>query len=319
MLAELRDSEEKEIEEFYVMSWSDDSKHLIAAGKLKSRAKWSEDDDDNHILPCPLKIFDVVTGKVIARLSGHNEEVFCIKKIHFKNENYLITCSEDGRIIKWLMNEDWSSLVDSEFVDDLTTSVATGLTFVPACGNLYFIAACDEGLKLFDFEMGKMIERWDGQYTYLCDCIKFVDCKEIESETGEYFLISRGVEVLDPANEKDIPEPNKCILHKLTIPPTKDDKWILEDVGRFEHESYDANTWIMRFASNGRYLVAPTAVGKVFIWNIRSKQVVGILEDHNQDVRDILYFPGRKMMLTCADDSKVNIYVQSDESEESKS
>jgi WD40 repeat protein len=57
----------------------------------------------------------------------------------------------------------------------------------------------------------------------------------------------------------------------------------------------------MRIASNGRYLVAPTAVGKVYIWNIRTKQLVGILEDHNQDVRDILFYPGRQILLTCAD------------------
>jgi len=30
--------------------------HIIIAGKLKDRKKWSSEDDDNHILPCPLKV-----------------------------------------------------------------------------------------------------------------------------------------------------------------------------------------------------------------------------------------------------------------------
>jgi hypothetical protein len=54
-----------------------------------------------------LKIFSVLSGKVIATLEGHAEEVLCMKKITFKGENYLVTSSEDGRIIKWRMNRDW--------------------------------------------------------------------------------------------------------------------------------------------------------------------------------------------------------------------
>jgi len=31
--------------------------HIVIAGKLKDRNKWSIEDDDNHILPCPLKVY----------------------------------------------------------------------------------------------------------------------------------------------------------------------------------------------------------------------------------------------------------------------
>jgi hypothetical protein len=49
-ICELRDEKEENIEEFYHMQWSDNSKHLIVSGKMKSRSKWSEEDEDNCIL-----------------------------------------------------------------------------------------------------------------------------------------------------------------------------------------------------------------------------------------------------------------------------
>lgn len=90
-----------------MLVWSNDGKHVIVGGKHKSRTKWSQDDEDNAILPTALKIFNVLTGEVVARLEGHTEEIFCLKKVVFQDENYLLTCGEDGRFIRWKMNEDY--------------------------------------------------------------------------------------------------------------------------------------------------------------------------------------------------------------------
>ena len=38
------------------------------------------------------------------------------------------------------------------YIDDLTTYMAVHTSFLPNCGNKYFVAACDDGIKLFDFE-----------------------------------------------------------------------------------------------------------------------------------------------------------------------
>jgi hypothetical protein len=38
----------------------------------------------------------------------------------------------------------------------MTTCMAISLSFLPNCGNKYFIAACDDGIKLFDFEQSKV-------------------------------------------------------------------------------------------------------------------------------------------------------------------
>lgn len=106
LLRNIRDSLEDQIDEFYCGQFIGD--YIITAGKLKDRHRWSTEDSDNHILPCPIKIFDVASTEQIARLEGHSEEILCVKTLTFKGENYLISTSQDGYIMKWLMDETWT-------------------------------------------------------------------------------------------------------------------------------------------------------------------------------------------------------------------
>lgn len=109
-LRHIRDHTETQIDEFYcgqILPAADDGL-LVTGGKLKNRHRWSAEDNDNHILPCPIKIFNLITGERIAKLDGHTEEILCIKAVVFKGNNYLISTSQDGYIIKWHMSEDWT-------------------------------------------------------------------------------------------------------------------------------------------------------------------------------------------------------------------
>lgn len=53
------------------------------------------------------QIFDLVEGKVVTQLAGHNEEILSIKAVQFKGENYFLSTSQDGYLIKWKMSADW--------------------------------------------------------------------------------------------------------------------------------------------------------------------------------------------------------------------
>lgn len=55
LLRRIRDHGETQIEEFYCGKFSNDQELIVAGGKLKNRSVWSSQDDDNHILPCPIK------------------------------------------------------------------------------------------------------------------------------------------------------------------------------------------------------------------------------------------------------------------------
>lgn len=50
------------------MQFSVDDLKLIVGGKSKSRDVWCEDEEDNAVLPCPIKIFGArAVGKRVRR------------------------------------------------------------------------------------------------------------------------------------------------------------------------------------------------------------------------------------------------------------
>lgn len=57
LIQKLRDPDEKHIDEFYCGHFTSDMQdHIVTGGKLKDRHRWSAEDEDNHILPCPIKV-----------------------------------------------------------------------------------------------------------------------------------------------------------------------------------------------------------------------------------------------------------------------
>ncbi|KAJ2960794.1 hypothetical protein NQZ79_g3839 [Umbelopsis isabellina] len=327
LLRKLRDNDEEHIDEFYCGKFLSDSQGLIAAGgKLKDRHRWSAEDDDNHILPCPIKIFDVLTGKVVARLDGHSEEILCLKDVMFDGERYLISTSQDGYIFKWHLSEDWSTLLDAKKMDDGITCMAFTVSFVPNTGNKYFLAACDEHVRLYDFESCQMMQTFEDLYSSYCDCGKFIKWldedryleetkAEGSSEKDEKpyaWFITRGAEMCDMGDGISS-TPNTCTLHKLVYPVTKGGKFELQEVKKYKHEDYHSNSWLVKIASNGRYLLAPTIYGQIFAFNMLSGQVTGILKDHEDlEVRDVMFHPYRPLIFSSGDDGYVKVYTYSE-------
>ncbi|KAF9320937.1 hypothetical protein BG003_004219 [Podila horticola] len=347
LLKTLRDANEEHIDEFYIGTFTPDQRLLLVGGKLKDRNNWSEADEDNNILPCPLKIFDILTGEVVTQLKGHGEELLCVKKVQFKGENYFLSGSQDGYLNKWHMESDWQTLKSMVQMADGVTCMAFTVSFVPNTGNKYFLAAADENLRLYDFEHATLLQTFENMYSSYCDCGKFIQPVDYpfpmpipeESETAApeevsessvkkgkmkaepvapapvakpqqfAYFISRGVELLDSEERMIAKDYNSCTLHKLVYPDTKGGKWYLTEVKRFQDEEYFSNAWLIKIASNGRYLMAPTCTGEVFIYNLKTGQVTGILKDHDDvEVRDVIFHPTRPLLFTSADDGQVKVY-----------
>jgi WD40 repeat protein len=155
-LQSLTDDDEGNIDEFYCGQWAQDSTTIITGGKLKDHKKWSIDDDDNHLMPCPMKVFDVVSGKVVNSFHGHQEEILSITVVNFKDEIYLLSTSQDGYILKWKTNEHFTELVEKTKFEDGVTCMAFGVSILPNTGSKYLIASCDDSIKLYDFESAKV-------------------------------------------------------------------------------------------------------------------------------------------------------------------
>ncbi|CAG8547573.1 1755_t:CDS:10 [Paraglomus brasilianum] len=340
LIQKLRDEEETNIDEFFVGRFTPDHTKIVVAGKLKDRTRWSYEDDDNHILPCPLKIFDCISGRVIAKLEGHAEEVLFIKSVVFKGESYYISTSQDGYIYRWKMQDDWTTLIESKPMEDGITCMAFTVSFVPNTGNKYFLAATDEHIRLYDFEEAQLLQTFSDMYSQYCDCGKFihpvvpleekpeefVDTEGANGHTSKRtrqrkfaYFISRGVEILDSDDGTVALRPNSCILHKLIYPLKKGDPFTLKEVRRYQHKEYQSNSWLIKITSNGRYILAPTNTGKVLVFDLQTGALTGILHDHEEinpqfidselEVRDVICHPWKPLLLTCADDGCVKVYT----------
>ncbi|KAI8332815.1 WD40-repeat-containing domain protein [Chlamydoabsidia padenii] len=356
LLRTLRDEEETHIDEYYCGLFKEG--YLLAAGKLKDRRKWSYEDDDCHILPCPIKIFDLTDCKVSGLLEGHDEEILCIKSLRFDNENYYISTSQDGYIIKWHVAADWTTLHEFTRMDDGITCMAFTVSFIPNTGNKYFLGACDAHLRLYDFEHAQLLQTFEGLYSSYCDCGKFInwldekyylaqkeaacmetsfdgkkrrrikDDEEEESELVDIeddddtipdlenetyaWVITRGAEMVDAGEVASLP--NTCALHKLIYPKETGGKFVLEEIKRYEHDKYHANSWLVKIASNGRYLFAPTMDGQIFVFNILTGHATAIMKDHQDiEVRDIVLHPYLPLLFSSGDDGCVNIYTYKDD------
>ncbi|KAG1442240.1 hypothetical protein G6F56_011151 [Rhizopus delemar] len=245
LVHKLRDADEANIDEFYCGKFVGDG-YMIVGGKLKDRQRWSAEDDDNHILPCPIKIFSIAESKVVAKLEGHMEEILCIKALTFNDENYFISTSQDGSIIKWHMASDWCTLLNRTKMDENITCMAFTVSFVPNTGNKYFMAAVDEHLRLYDFENAQLLQTFSDLYSSYCDCGKFVrwldeslymkQGEKSDEEKGEYaWFISRGAELCD-VSEGVSSKPNTCTLHKLVYPTKNNEPFKLQQVKKYQNE-----------------------------------------------------------------------------------
>jgi WD40 repeat protein len=87
------------------------------------------------------------------------------------------------------------------------------------------------------------------------------------------------------------------------MPSSEEGEFGLELVSTFgPHPEFLANTWVMSCTSNGRHLLAPTTAGKVFVWNIATREHIATLYAHeDMEVRDILFHPTKPYIFTSGD------------------
>ncbi|OAD73721.1 hypothetical protein PHYBLDRAFT_158774 [Phycomyces blakesleeanus NRRL 1555(-)] len=123
------------------------------------------------------------------------------------------------------------------------------------------------------------------------------------------WFISRGAEMCDVGDGVSS-KPNTCTLHKLVYPTQPGGAFRLEEVKKYKHEDYHANSWLVKITSNGRYILAPTIYGQIFVFNILTGQLTAILKDHEDiEVRDVIFHPYRPLVFSSGDDGCVKVYT----------
>ncbi len=323
-IQELRDVAETRIECIFDVAFSPSGSHVITAGVLKDRHAWDQTDDDNAVVPSPIKVYNVVSGEVVARLEGHKEEILQLRLLHFKGSPYILSCSQDGYLWKWRMQDDTYSKLEqaTKFIDETSNLVLT-IDLVPNCGNAYVLAGTDDSLKIFHFESGHCVQilptkqYWSAYVDSVSFFTPHADAKLPPAAEGRaYYFIVRGVEDMVEAaaaageEEEGRPErPSSCRVMRLNLPAKDGGLWALDEVKVFQHEDYKANVWLCKLATNGLYVAAPGISG-LFLFSIATGQLATVLRDHSGPVRDVLFHPSEPLLITCADEAFIKFNAQ---------
>lgn len=69
----------------------------------------------------------------------------------------------------------------------------------------YFLGACDDGVKVYDFETGQLLHSYAELFSCYCDCVQFAHPAGMPTDKGVYYILVRGVELLkDDTNRSAI-------------------------------------------------------------------------------------------------------------------
>ncbi|EFC35199.1 predicted protein [Naegleria gruberi] len=183
---------------------------------------------------------------------------------------------------------------------------------------IYMIASCDTSIKIYNFGNNQLLKIFNTEYeTYLSSLQIILKNNDITNNILNCYLITKGVN-----SNEEISSNNDIHLRKLNLNLKKIQDSTLETLHTFQHDDYYCNSWMAKCKYFNGYLFAPTCYGKLFIWNVHTKQLCAILNDHSEHayIRNTLVINQFDNMnntnnncngfylFTSGDDSITNIY-----------
>jgi hypothetical protein len=82
------------------------------------------------------------------------------------------------------------------------TCMSFSVSFLPDTGNRYFLGACDDRIRIYDFETCELLQDSLPLYGYYCDCVKVIRPIDIELEAGTLDYEESGAARKSKSNKK---------------------------------------------------------------------------------------------------------------------
>lgn len=111
------------------------------------------------------------------------------------------------------------------------SSLLRNFDFIPSCANKFFVATCDSGLLICDFETNQILQTVPRLYGFLCGDVCFTNCSDIKVKQNEYLLLTKG-QIHQDSNQA------LCHLHALNIPSKGTGEFKLKEKNQFAHAQY---------------------------------------------------------------------------------
>lgn len=307
--------------QFQAVCFTFDDNHLIVAGGKHHSAPCLHETEEEpfiqvyNIGPLLLNSTKRSNSFVINVPHSRNSSITCLRMLEVEdNYCYFVTIGTDNCAIKWKLDPVTREVLHSVFVlpaklqqakyisGEIVVGDAEVCLAMTATDDL-FIVAFNDGRVVHTFKnvVGKLatrlqlIEPYTAQVHNLTVIPETTASEEALKDGHVKLALSVSFQNPNDASTKGC----GCLLIELDTR-----EWSIGAVSAFSHTDFSltSDNNGSKLASNGRYLLAPDSKGRVFAWNLKSREIVGIIGDHSTKlIRSSLFHSKSKWFLTAGD------------------
>mmetsp|Transcript_2561 Transcript_2561/g.3398 ORF Transcript_2561/g.3398 Transcript_2561/m.3398 type:complete len:457 (-) Transcript_2561:8-1378(-) len=303
---------------------------LIAAGGKRHIAPCLHDSEEEpfiqvyNIQSLSANLVNSATSFTINVPHLQNASISCLKMLEVEdNSSYFVTIGTDGCILKWKLDPVTRNVSHAEI--ELPSKLHQAQHFcceiVVSDSEVCLAIVATEDLYIVSFNTGKVIHTFKNVVGRLATKLDLIE--PYAANVHHMVLVPESTAREEPIKEGHVrivlsisfhnpidasAKGCGCLMLELD---TRD--WHVVAASVFSHKEFSltAENNGSKLNSNGRYLLAPDSKGRVFAWNLKSREIVGIIGDHSPKlIRCSLFHSKFKWFLTAGDESIVRLFEQ---------
>ena len=250
-----------------------------------------------------IKIWDWELGELERTIKGHTKAVLDVDYGGPRGGTLLASCSSDLTIKLWDPSDEYKNIRTLPGHDHSVSAVRfvpSGAAGSPASGNLLVSASRDKSLRIWDVSTGYCVKTLRSHVDWVRDVAPSFDGR---------WLLSAGNDQtarLWDASSGDVKATfigHEHVIECCTFAPAASYSHLATLAGLKKPPSP---------SSSGEFLATGSRDKSIKIWDSRGT-LIKTLIGHDNWVRDLLFHPGGKYLLSCGDDKTIRCWDLSQE------
>ncbi|KAE9987488.1 hypothetical protein EG327_003811 [Venturia inaequalis] len=245
-----------------------------------------------------IKIWDWELGELERTVKGHTKAVLDVDYGGPRGGTLLASCSSDLTIKLWDPNDEYKNIRTLPGHDHSVSAIRfipSGAAGSPASGNLLVSASRDKTLRIWDVTTGYCVKTIKGHADWVRDVTPSFDGRWLLSAGGDQ---SARLWDASTGEQKGMFVGHEHVIECVAIAPptTYPHLAALAGVGKPPQAS-----------SSAEYVATGSRDKTIKLWDTRGT-LIKTLKGHDNWVRGLVFHPGGKYLLSCADDKTIRCW-----------